>query len=294
MGVEIVETDGVLVKFGGDILHLEEVLQGLGHLDGLSVGALGLQHTVVHPVVGELASAGCLGLRDLVLVVGEDQVVPSAVDVDGVAEIMPDHGRALDVPAGPSLAPGRVPEDLSGLDSFPYGEVEGILLVGIEIDTSGGPHLLDGAVGQCTEVGDLPDPEVNAAVRGGVSVALVDDVLDHVDDVRHAGARLRVDVSFPHSELGDVLEVLLDVIGGQLQRIDASLVGTVDDLVVDIGEIGDVGDVVSEVLEVAPHDIEGDDAPGVAHVDVVVYGDTADVHLDLPLLDRDEFLFLVG
>src|SRR4029453_17873138 len=53
---------------------------------------------VVHPVRRELV-AGRAGLRLLVLVVREAQVDATAVDVEGGAEVLPGHRRALDVPA---------------------------------------------------------------------------------------------------------------------------------------------------------------------------------------------------
>ena len=54
-----------------------------------------------------------MGLGLLVLVVGEAQVDAAAVDVEGVAEVLARHGRALEVPAGTAVAEGRGPR--SGL-----------------------------------------------------------------------------------------------------------------------------------------------------------------------------------
>ena len=65
-----------------------------------------LQHAIVDPVAGEFHPGIRLGLGDLVFVVREDQVIAAAVDIDLLAEFGQVHGRALDVPAGASLAPG--------------------------------------------------------------------------------------------------------------------------------------------------------------------------------------------
>ena len=51
------------------------------------------------------ALAGALGLRALVLVVREDEIEAAAVHVEAVAQVLARHRRALDVPAGPPVAP---------------------------------------------------------------------------------------------------------------------------------------------------------------------------------------------
>jgi hypothetical protein len=78
-----------------------DVAHGLGHLLGTH-----LHHAVVHPDAGERALAGGLGLRDLVLVVGEHQVRAPAVDLEVGPKDLLGHGGALDVPARAALAPG--------------------------------------------------------------------------------------------------------------------------------------------------------------------------------------------
>src|SRR3546814_4803688 len=51
---------------------------------------------VVHPVAGDRrAMVGAAALRDLVLMVREDQVLPARVNVDRIAQMLLDHGRAF-------------------------------------------------------------------------------------------------------------------------------------------------------------------------------------------------------
>ena len=80
----------------------EGVAQGLAHLL-----ALDRHPGVVDPVAGE-APARAVGLGLFVLVVGEAQVDAPAVDVEGLPQVAPGHGRALQVPAGPAPAPRGV------------------------------------------------------------------------------------------------------------------------------------------------------------------------------------------
>ncbi len=82
------------------LVQAGDVSDRLGHLL-----AGELDHPVVHPDRGELAAARRACLGGLVLVVGEDEVRPSAVDVEADAEDLLRHRRALDVPAGAPVAP---------------------------------------------------------------------------------------------------------------------------------------------------------------------------------------------
>ena len=63
------------------LLYRHQVAQRLAHLVAAQP-----QQAIVHPVAGEGHDAGgCLALGDFVLVVGEDQVLPAAVDVQALA-----------------------------------------------------------------------------------------------------------------------------------------------------------------------------------------------------------------
>src|SRR5215213_8459076 len=103
--------------------ELKDIPLGFRHLR-----RIGLDHPVVHPDPGE-GPPRPLGLGDLVLMVGEDEVGAAAVDREGGAELLLGHHRALDVPGGPSRPPWRVPARvLVGLVRLPEGEVEPVLL----------------------------------------------------------------------------------------------------------------------------------------------------------------------
>src|SRR5512133_333495 len=83
----------------------------------------------MHPVAGEGLAGVALRLRDLVLVMREDQVVAAAMDIDLLAQVTQVHRRALNVPARPSLAPGAVPTGLARLGRLPEGEITFVLFV---------------------------------------------------------------------------------------------------------------------------------------------------------------------
>ena len=104
----------------GDLADGDDVAERLRHLLAAEV-----HHAGVQPVARELPVAErALRLRDLVLVVREDEVGAAAVDVERLAEVAVRHRRALDVPARAARAPRALPERLAGLGRLPQREVE--------------------------------------------------------------------------------------------------------------------------------------------------------------------------
>jgi hypothetical protein len=105
------------------------VAEPLAHLGSGCVGEM----FGVQPVAGERLAVSGLGLRDLVLVVGKEEIDAARVDVEGVAEVRLAHRGALDVPAGPSAPerriPGRADFGLTGLLVLPQSKVDDILFV---------------------------------------------------------------------------------------------------------------------------------------------------------------------
>ena len=92
-------------------------------------------------------AVGSAGLRRLVLVVGEDQVRAAAVDLEVEPEQLLGHRRALDVPARPAAAPGRLPgRVLARLLRLPQREVERVPLALGALDPLALIHVVDFAV----------------------------------------------------------------------------------------------------------------------------------------------------
>ena len=89
-----------------DILDREEVILGLGHL--LIVDR---NETIVQPVLGKAVIVTDAGLRlsNLILMMREDQITSATVEIKFLTKILERHGRALDMPARTSFAPGAVP-----------------------------------------------------------------------------------------------------------------------------------------------------------------------------------------
>ena len=83
-----------------ELLQGNEVVVRLTHLL-----AINRQHIVVHPVFHSGMSHRSLCLGNLTLVMREDQVHATTVDIKLLAQILPAHSRALTVPARETIAP---------------------------------------------------------------------------------------------------------------------------------------------------------------------------------------------
>ena len=129
---------------GHEARHLtdaEHVTERLRHL--LFVEA---HEAVVEEEANEGLATRALGLRDLVFVVREDQVLAAGMDVEGLAEELRRHRRALDVPAGPAAAPRARPGRLASLlvlgrDRLPEREVHRVALARVDLDARAGDHV---------------------------------------------------------------------------------------------------------------------------------------------------------
>src|ERR1019366_3716843 len=115
-------------------------------------------------------------LRDLVLVMGKDEVFAAQVEVEAGAEGFHAHGAAFDVPAGPAFAPRAGPEDrpVIGDARFPEGEIgHRFLGVFIAADAFAGAHSLEVQLEQLavTTAASLIffDAEIDRAVGGAIS-----------------------------------------------------------------------------------------------------------------------------
>ena len=123
MSLENEEADGhravslrqALMLTAEELCQRNEVTQALAHLlpiDG--------NHVVVHPIVHHVAALTSHGLCDFTLMMGENQVHSSAMDVEMVAQVLAAHGRTLAMPTGETVAPRTGPtHDMLRLGTLP-------------------------------------------------------------------------------------------------------------------------------------------------------------------------------
>ena len=280
--------DGQIAVFCGNLAHREEVAEGLGHLLVVDVDI-----AVVQPVVRKGHTIAAFGLRNLVFVVGEGEVLPAAVNVNRLAEVTQVHRRAFNVPAGATLAPRAVPGRLARLCALPEREIQRVFFLGGDVNARACFEVFNRHVRELAIFLKLRRAEVDIAVHG-VGIALVHQRLDDVEDGVDVVGCQRVHIRRADAEAFRVGEILVDVALGNDIVGHALLARAADDLVVDVGEVLHEGHGIAAVFEVAAEHVEDDKAARVADMEVVVDGRAAGVHLDLAGLNRDKFLFFAG
>jgi hypothetical protein len=77
-------------------------------------------------------------------------------------------------------------------------------------------------------------------------------------------------------------------------RASALLLGTLDDLVVDVRDVAHIGHVHPPAAQVTHHDVEDHHDAGMPQVAVVIDGHAAHIHAHLAGLDGLEDLLLAG
>ena len=159
--------------------------------------------------------------------------------------------------------------------------------------TTTGAHVVERLMGEQSVVGDRLDRQVDAVV-GDVGRAAVDQLADHRDHlvdvvggVRGVGRTLEVDRVHPlppHrlAASGDVLP------GPVLAQ------GTLDDLVLDVGDVRHEAHLEPRPLEVPAQDVVLERRPAVAEVRRTVHRGPAQVDADLPGLAQGELPDLTG
>ena len=180
---------------------------------------------------------------------------------------------------------------------LPQREVERVLLhVGRALGEAlarARAEVVEVATRELAVAGEVADGEVDVlALRGlgDVRVALLDELLDDVDDAvdRRRDARHRGGLGAADRREVRVRELAHPLREGE--GIFAPLLRAVHDLVVDVGDVLAMADLESARAEEAHEDVERGVRPTVARVGEVVHGDAADVELHLPRRVGDEVL----
>ncbi len=135
---EQVEAHGVGLVALDQLADRQRIAQRLRHLLGAEV-----EQPIVHPAPHEGLAGRALRLGDLALVVREDQVLAAPVQVERLAQVLDGHGRALDVPAGPTRSPRARPRRLAGLGALPEGEVPRVALALVDLDAGARDQLVE-------------------------------------------------------------------------------------------------------------------------------------------------------
>jgi hypothetical protein len=285
------------VAFGGEVFESVEIAEAFGHFAAID-------HEVgdVEPVAGEMALGGAAGLGDFVFVVREDEVNAAGVEVEVFAEVLEDHGGALEVPAGAAFAPraGPVVIAIFGLAGFPEGEIgEGVFGVFVVVEGGGG---LGGAefefaileVGEAAVVFEGGDAEVNGAVGGGVGVTALDEGGDHADLMIDVGDGAGLDMWGEEVQRGAIGVEFLGPEAGELDEGLTGFLGVANGFVVNIGDVANVEGGGAGELDDAAEDVLGGEGAEVTDVGGAIDGGAAAVEAEGFPIQRSERVGLAG
>ncbi len=215
------------------------------------------------------------------------------------------HGRAFEVPAGKTFAPGRAPaHDVFGRCLHPDGEVGGVPFFALvfEVVARFGHEFLHVAPGKAAVnacfFNKFERIEIHGTI-GFVAVPVFEYVLHHFYLFRYVAGSARLDagrqgVENAHHFVETHGVFLSHFHGFQLLQTGA-LEHTVFAVVQQVAYIGDVANVahaIADVLQVAVNDIETDKSAAVAEVNVVINRRAAHIHAYMSVLHGLESLFL--
>src|ERR1019366_8727619 len=276
------------MPLGHQVAERIVVTQRLGHLLPLHHEELGMQPEARKEFAGER-----LRLRDLVLVVRENQVPAAGVYVQGLPQVVDRHDGTLDVPAGTPRSDGSVPEWLALLGCLPERKIARVgLFVLIDIHPGAGQIAAEIVVRKLAVRRKTGDLEVDRTL-GGVGVLAYAQLLDR----RHhlgIGPGARPQPFRPlQAQRGAIFQegvrIDLRILGERLVRRH----GVADDLVVHVGDVHHVVQleaVGAQTLAQQVHEREGAE---VADVGKIVHRGSAGVHADGVVARRCKFLHLL-
>ena len=225
---------------------------------------------------------------------GENQILAAAVDVDGFSQIPAGHGGAFDMPARPPVAPGGGPAGLSRLGRLPQGEIHGILLFLPDGNARSRFQIVQRLMGQLAVFVKFVSAEIHVPIGRPVRIALFHQSGDEALDLLHVFRGLGMHGGLPHAQPLGVHPELLDIPGGDLLIADPFLIGPADDLVVDVGEVLDEFHLVAPPFQVPAQHVEHAQGPRVADMDVVVHRGAARVNARHSRLQRHQLFLLAG
>ena len=100
MGTEHEETQYLQIIFLGDFTNGKEIAQGFGHLHVINI-----QETVMHPVMCKFLVIAGFALSNFILVMREDQIFTTGMDINLFTKILLGHDRAFNMPARTAVSP---------------------------------------------------------------------------------------------------------------------------------------------------------------------------------------------
>ena len=141
-------------------------------------------------------------------------------------------------------------------------------------------------------IGNTPHPEIDTALRR-IGMPLVDKTLYHLNDFGYLLGSPGIDISPGNIEGIHILKMAIGELARQLAGGNTKLIGSVDNLIVDVSNILDILHLIATKLEVTLDDIKNDITHGMADMRLVIGSNPTDIHLNLIAIG-EELLLLAG
>ena len=241
-------------------VHTDEaVVQPVFDVTGNALPVVGLR---VVMAAGMPCRADTLG--DFVFVVRELQIRAASVDVESVAEQVFTHGGAFDVPPRTTIAPRALPCRFACFGGFPQHKIKRITFETIDFHTLACAQVVQRFARQLSVSGKLAHGIVNVAVCGRISLAVLNQGLNHGNHLRNVFRRLRLDVGTQHTQSIGIFVHSLNETRGQFADGLAVLSRARDDFVVDVGDIAHISERITTLAQPTGNHVEHDHHAGMA------------------------------
>ena len=216
------------------------------------------------------------------------------MNVDGHTQVAIHHGSAFGMPARAAFAPGAFPAGFTRFSGLPQGEVERVALDFIFLNARAYHEVVDIAARHFTIGLVAAHREIHVSVLDRIGMALLNERFDHGDHGTNFFGSARTHIGVDHVRATHDVDELVREFRGHLGSCATLLVGSIDNLVINVGQILGKRHFVTARDKPAANNVETDKRAGVANVDIVIHRGAAHIHAHLTRLDRLELCLFMG
>ena len=238
-------------------------------------------------------ASAAFGLGNLVFMMRENQIAAAAMEVKGFAQILHAHGRAFNMPAGTTGTPRALPSRLARFSGFPQRKIHRIMLAVINVYTCTSHHILNITAGKLSIVFKFFYTVENIAVNN-IAIAIVNQALNGFDDIIDMLGYTRINMRTAHIEFIHYFKVGVNIAVADIIPLYALFIGSVDNLVINIGKVLYMGYVIAFMLQKAADNVPGYERTRITNMRMVVRSNTANIDVGFARMNRYEFFFLFG
>ena len=281
------------------VLTVKELLQGNEVIVALThFLTRDRDHVIMHPVVYGLMTQSGTRLRNLRLMVREDQIQTTSVDIKLLTEVLRTHRGALHMPSRETFTPRTRPmHDMLRTRFLPKGKVVTVLFLLLTVQLTGlGHNIVEVSAAQLTIriiLRVFLYVHIHAAVRH-IGIAFVQNLLHKSNLLNDMSARMRLNRRRQDIKGCHIAVVTVGIELNNLHRLQllqtrflSYLILAFIGVMLQVTHIGDITNIthfVAQKLKVAVQHIERDSRTGVTQMGIAIHRRTAYIHTDMSLM----------